>query len=888
MIKKIAKWVLITLVVLVIALVATPFLFKDKVKELVKQTINDNLEATVTFSDVDLSLFTHFPKATIIVDSLVVINKAPFAGDTLFAAQEIEVSMSIKELFKNKKEAIKLDYFELINAKANVIFNEQGLGNFDIALKTDEDETPVESQPFSLDIEAYKVENLKLVYEDKASKMKMVLDQLNHTGKGNFAEEVLDLTTETTALLSFDMDGASYMKNMKIALEAVLGLDLKNSKYTFKDNKAKLNELPLEFNGFLQLLDEGQLYDLSFKTPTSSFKNFLGLVPEAYAANLNDVKTEGDFKVSGTVNGKLTDITIPKFNIDITSNNAMFKFADLPKAVQNIHIDTHIVNQTGLLEDTYVDLNKLSFTIDKDAFNASAKVRNMTTNPLINAKANGVINLANVEKAYPLKLDNPLTGILKADVALDFDMKSIEEEKYERVKNAGTASLTGFKYEGAEMAKPFLINKAALTFNPSKIQLNEIDAKTGDSDLNVRGTLENFYGFMLRNETLKGNFTLNSNQLIISDFMTPSAAGTTETTSKTAAPSEAVKIPSFLDCNFTANAIKVVYDNLTLSNVSGNMGIKDEAIDLKNLKMGLFGGTIGLDGLVSTKGATPTFKMKLGLDKLNITESFTHIEMLKKIAPIANVIKGKLNSTIELSGNLTNEMMPDMKSLTGDLMGQLLDSKVDAKDSKVLNALTSNLKFLDVSKINLDNVKALINFKDGKVNIKPFTLKHQDVAVEIGGTHGFDQLMNYNLKFDVPAKYLGTEVNNYIAKLTPKDATALSSIPVSAILGGSFAKPTVSTDLKQATTGLVSQLIKQQKDALIGKGTSKLSELIDKNRKPGDTTKTVIPTTVDEAKEAVKDKAKEELEKAKEKAKEDLKNKAKEGLNSLFGGKKKE
>ena len=261
--------------------------------------------------------------------------------------------------------------------------------------------------------------------------------------------------------------------------------------------------------------------------------------------------------------------------------------------------------------------------------------------------------------------------------------------------------------------------------------------------------------------------------------------------------------------------------------------------------------------------------------------------MLKKIAPIANVIKGKLNSTIELSGNLTNEMMPDMKSLTGDLMGQLLDSKVDAKDSKVLNALTSNLKFLDVSKINLDNVKALINFKDGKVNIKPFTLKHQDVAVEIGGTHGFDQLMNYNLKFDVPAKYLGTEVNNYIAKLTPKDATALSSIPVSAILGGSFAKPTVSTDLKQATTGLISQLIKQQKDALIGKGTSKLSELIDKNRKPGDTTKTVIPTTVDEAKEAVKEKAKEELEKAKEKAKEDLKNKAKEGLNSLFGGKKK-
>jgi hypothetical protein len=52
----------------------------------------------------------------------------------------------------------------------------------------------------------------------------------------------------------------------------------------------------------------------------------------------------------------------------------------------------------------------------------------------------------------------------------------------------------------------------------------------------------------------------------------------------------------------------------------------------------------------------------------------------------------------------------------------------------------------------LNDVKAAITFKDGKVNVKPFDIKYKDIKATIGGTHGFDQSMNYNLKFDVPAK----------------------------------------------------------------------------------------------------------------------------------------
>jgi hypothetical protein len=100
---------------------------------------------------------------------------------------------------------------------------------------------------------------------------------------------------------------------------------------------------------------------LKFKTPTSSFQNFLGLIPSAYAGNLKDVKTTGDFTVAGFAKGIYSDKTVPKFNLAIASNNASFQYPNLPKSVQNIVIDTKIINETGLLNDTYVNLDQIIF-----------------------------------------------------------------------------------------------------------------------------------------------------------------------------------------------------------------------------------------------------------------------------------------------------------------------------------------------------------------------------------------------------------------------------------------------------------------------------------------------------------------------------------------------
>ena len=852
------------------------------------EKVNESVDAQISFTDFSLSLFKNFPDATVEVGGLKVINNAPFEGDTLAYVGNFSAKVNLKDiLFKKDNEPYKLLGFSIADAVVNIRMNEAGKGNFDIAKSTSE--TPEEEPSnVSLDLNEYSIENLRFTFKDDSSKMSVIVDSLYHKGKGNFANQVLDLETTTSLKLSFASDGTAFLRNNVVTLDAILGIDLNQQKYTLKDNTLKLNNLELNFDGFVQLLDDGQLYDLSFKTPKTTFKNCLDLVPTAYTKSIEGVQTTGEFTINGKVAGKYTPTTIPKLDIRMLSQDASFKYPSLPKSVKNINIDIKIGNDTEKLEDTYVNINRFAFTIDQDAFSAKALLRNLTGNMLVDADLKGTINLANIQKAYPVDLDLDLKGILKADVSTSLDMESVEKQAYERIRNSGHASLEQFVYSGAGFLQPFHINKAGLSFNNAKIELTELDAKTGKTDFQIKGDLQNFYGFALRNEVLKGYFSLASNHIEVADFMqtdTPAETPKQEeqkpaeskpaTTGNTASTS--IKIPAFLDCTLDAKAKTVVYDKLSLNNVSGKLIIKDEKASLQNLQTDIFGGKTAITGDVSTKGETSTFAVDLDMSKLNIVESFTQIEMLKHIMPIAKAVEGFFSSKISVTGKLTPELTPDMNSLSGSLSASILDGHVKSS-SPLVSALDSQFTQLNLSKMNLKDLKANVTFENGRVIVKPFTIKWNNSTINVAGTHGFDQTMDYKLTFNVPAKMLGSDASALLAKLTATEQQKLGDIPVNVNMGGNFAKPQVSTDMKQVVANLGLQIAKAQANQLtdkvmdkvtnevtnkitekiggeaMNKATDALGKLIGGGKgqnTPADSTKTQQQTPKDQAKKAV-------------------------------------
>lgn len=860
--KKTLKVIGIIIVLVIVFLAAAPFLFKGSLEKIVKRTINENLNATVAWDGLDLSLFRSFPEATLTISNFSVINKAPFEGDTLASGTYLRLNMGVTQLFNKSDEAIQVDGLLLNESFLHIKIDSLGNANYDIALKKEENASEASSTDqgsFSFSLKDYEIKDSQITYSDATSNTFLLLTDLNHKGKGDLSAAKSQLETYSEANATFRIDNTEYLSKNSISLDADFDLDLENQKYSFLENEARINALALAFNGFIKINEENNELDISFKTPSSDFKNFLAVIPKTYVKELDGVTTTGNFTIDGTLKGIIDETHIPMMDIKIASDNASFKYPDLPKAVRNISINAELKNNTGLVKDTYLNIGRMTFKIDDEPFNLSGTIKNLIENALVNLEIKGTLNLANIEKVLPVELEQPLTGIFKADVTTSFDMQSVEKEQYQNIKNNGSASLTGFKYSDEAFNNPFSISSAAIQMSPGNIKLLNFEAISGQTDMHATGTIKNLIPWILEKQDLKGNFLVNSDLFNVNDFMSSEekSVGSAKTATTDDNSEEAsVKIPDFLDATMDFTAKKVVYDNLVLENTKGTVRIKDEVASLSNVTAKIFGGDIAFSGNIDTKKPIPTFGMNLDLQKIDIEESFKQLDFLKYIAPISKALNGNINTTIKLNGDLNKNLTPNLSTLAGNAMANIISAEVNLNSTPLLTSLNQNLGFLNQEDLTLKDVKTSLDFSNGRINVKPFDFKIKDIKITAGGSHGLDKSIDYNLAMDVPAKYLGSEVNNLLAKLDSEEAKSMIiSLPVG--LKGSFTNPQVSVNTNSAINSLTQKLLAKQKEELLNQGTDILSDLISGGTKPNDSistgTNTSTNTTTQQATEVVTD-----------------------------------
>ena len=865
--KKILKIFGIFVLILVIGLIAAPFLFKGTIEKLIKKTINNNVNAQVEWRDLDLTLFSSFPDATVVIKDFSVVNNDPFKGDTLASGERLELQMGIKQLLKKENEQIKVDELNLEKAYINIKVDSLGNANYDIAKEqpqTTETPTDTTSSGFTFDLSHYEIKDSRINYLDESTKTFFKLKDVNHVGNGDLSVSKSTLETQTNALVSLDLDGVNYLEDHTITLDANFELDLDKQKYTFLENEAKINELPLTFNGFVQVNEDNNDIDITFKTPSSDFKNFLAIIPKTYSKNLDGVDTTGDFIVDGKIKGIVDDTHIPTLDIKIRSSNASFKYAELPKRVNNITINADIKNETGIVEDTYINIGNLTFKIDQDVFAAKGSFRNLTENMLVNLSLKGSLDLANIEKVYPLNLEQDLNGRFTTDLTTIFDMNSVEREQYQNIKSNGTASLKNFSYKSPDIPNELKVANADVSFKPGNISLNSFAATSGQTDISATGSIQNLIPFLMSKQDLKGNFNVNSNTFKVSDFMvaednTAATKTTSENTVTTPNNNEAIKIPDFLAATMNFNVKKVIYDDIELSNATGTIAIEDEKASLTNVKSSLFGGNIALNGNVNTKGNTPTFAMDLDLNSIDIDQSFKGLDLLQGLAPIAKALQGALNTNIKLNGNLNSDLTPQLQTIAGNAFAKVLTAKVNAEQSPLLARLSENVAFLNLDNLNLNNLETYLTFDNGNIQVKPFDFNIKGIKVTAGGTHGLDQNMNYNVTLDVPAKYMGSEVSGLLSKLSAQERETMTvALPIG--LTGTFNSPKVNLNTQAAVNSLTQRIIDKQKDDLKDKGKDFLGNILGGNRPKDSTTvqqdsvKAGTPKTNEDAiKDAAKD-----------------------------------
>lgn len=890
---------------LLIVLLVTPLLFKDKIINAIKSEASNTLNATVNFdNDITLSLIKNFPNFTLGINKLSIVGKEEFVLDTLIAWDNLEATIDVMSVINGEQILIKKIW--LNNPAINAIVLNNGKANWDITKadsSSNESTTDTTATKFKIGLKQLKIENAAITYNDRLSNVASSINGFDLDMTGDFTQdEFLLQVMSKIKSLSVAYGGIKYLNKVSTDIKLDLDMNLAKMIFKFKENHVTLNALKFNFDGSVEMPGDDIKMDVKYSANQATFKDFLSLIPIVYSKDFENIQTKGKLAFNGFAKGTYNMQSIPAFGFNLQVADAMFKYPQLPSAVNDIAINLAITNPDGNLNNTTVNLSKFHFDVDGDAFDLKLVANNVIKDPNVDASLKGRVNLNNVSKIVPLENGMELKGIITANITAVGKISDIENQRYESFNASGELALKDVLFKSNDLPQSFNLTETNISFSPKTVRVNSFDAKLGSSDFKLAGEISNFFPYLFNNGTLNGSLTLKADLLDANQFITAEPETTKQPSAEDTTSLEAPLIPGNISFVFNSTIKNLLYSNFDITNFAGNLSIANQKLNFSNISLNMLGSTIKMNGFYETTNPkNPAVELSLDIANLDIQQSFKTFNTIKKIAPIAENVNGLFSTKLQLKTLVDQHLNVVYPSLYGT--GNLNIPKAEIGNVKLFNKVAEALKSEKYNKASLTNVNIEYKIENGRVHTEPFNINFSGQQMQMNGSTGLDQSIDYKGLVNIPRKDLSTINNSLETALNQLNAKAGSNIkasdliPVGILIGGTFTAPKINTNLadlaKKEAASLANQAkdeLEKQKKLLEAKAKEEATRLkkeaelkakqeAEKIKQQGaleaEKAKKKAAEEAEKLKKEAEQKANEEKEKAKKKAAEEIKNKLK-------------
>jgi len=772
---------------LIIIMIAIPFVFKGTIFQKAKVMANEAVNAKVDFSDVELSLFRSFPQLDVQLKNLSVTGTNEFENIRLLTVDALSTSVNLSSLWKS--DGVSISSIKLDRPIINLVVNKAGKSNWDIAKETAGQKTEPGKKNTEIDLEKIEIRNASFAFNDEANPMFFALRNGNFDISGALkgSNSKLDISGKADSI-SFEYGSSHFVSNLKAELKGGLQADFDKMSFTFLKNELLVNKLPLEAQGTFVLGEKDYNFDLTFKSPTSAFGDLLGFIPDQYQKNLKGVETKGDIAFSGFVKGLYADSIYPAFGVDLKIAGGRLKYPNLPKEIEKTEVTASIAKPQGSLDLTKIDIEKFEASIAGNPLTATLHVATPVSDPLLKGNLKGKIDFASLKQAIPMDSID-IKGVMDAFVDFGGQYSSIEKEQYENFRTEGTISLKDFMFASKSLPQRVEIKSADIRLTPKSIALNNLSGNMGESDFAASGSLTNYWAYILKKGVLNGNMTLNSKYLNINQLMP------TATAKDTVAAGKPFEVPENINFTIDASVNKALYDKMSITGITGKVIIKERKVLLDGLNMNMLSGKVLVSGAYNTpKNVTPDFDLKMDIKDFDLPTAYQSLSTIRHFLPIAQESTGAFSTGINLKGKLGNGYGPIFSTLNGG--GLLSTRNLELVEASLFNEIGKYFRKDLFKQVKVNDFTTNFKVVDGGLEIAPFSTKIAGQDVTMSGKQSVSKNIDYRIDFKVNKEDVSEEVTKYIGFVP--GAENIAKYPIGVNIGGTFDKPDVKVDLTEA------------------------------------------------------------------------------------------
>lgn len=794
----------VIVVIPLVALAALPIFFSDSVSNRVKAEINQTLEARVNWRGASLSFFSDFPNLGLELDDFSVAGTRKFEGDTLAAVKRLAVVLDLGSVWRNYRSnaPVIVRSIELDRPRVALRALEDGTANWDIT-KPSADTSA--GKAVSITLRRFDVNDGSISLDDRQSKLFASLVGYRQSLNGDFGQDAFLLQTNAHAdSVSLRFGGIPYLNHVALTIDADVNADMKKKQFTFAKNEIRLNDLILAFTGSAAIGEKNTTLDVAFNAPKTEFRHILSLVPAIYAKDFAKIKTSGTVMLAGNVKGEYGDAAFPSFTIDAKVSNAAFQYPDLPLPARDIALDLGVRNPGGDVDSTVVRLDRFHARIGPEPVDGALVLRTPVSDPDVDLRLTGNVDLADVKKTVKLEGVNELSGRVAANIAVKTRMSYIDRKQYDRVDARGTLGIQRLVVKSADLPHPLSIDEALLQLTPQRADLRSLTGRIGSSDIKLAGYLENLVPFALRGDPLRGSATLASQKFDLNEWQSDDSL-------------QVISVPANIDFALQATVGELTYGKLAMTDARGGVRIKDQRATLDDFSVKTLGGEIAVAGFYETTNpAKPTFDVDMKMKDVDIPSAFESLVTVQALAPVARFARGTVSTDLRLAGPLGRNMLPILTVLDGK--GAIRTSELLLQGLPIMSRIADALKADRLRNPTFDAIRASVEIKQGRLFVNPFNVKVGQSMLRVAGSNGVDQTIDYTLGFRMPRAELGAGTNQVIAGLVARagkaglDLQAADTVGIEVKLGGTLTNPTVQTNLGDIVAS-AGQTVKQAAQA---------------------------------------------------------------------------
>lgn len=535
-------------------------------------------------------------------------------------------------------------------------------------------------------------------------------------------------------------------------------------------------------------LDTCALFYDGYDVKMSDFKAGVGCSNVATSTDASQINPIGGAMSIGRLNFKSQEDSMKVRLRDVKCMSALRRFKAMEKVPElMLNIDANRVG--AVTKEMRVNLRESAITLIahlKPRRKMSPQMKNeydkiMKANPgLTNDSAYAMVRRQMMSQRKANARGGRRDSMASEISTIDFDVDRSIRALLNRWNAKGS-----IKSKRVRLFTPYFplrnrLSNVDVSFTTDSIAFNKVDYKVGRSNFAVRGSISNIKKALSgrARQPLKMAFMLRSDTIDVNQIAEAVFAGAaySESAVKTSVnldeeneelleakleqqaetkQSGALLVPMNIDALLRVSAKNIIYGDMLLHNMSGNVQVYRGALHFDQLRASADMGSVNLSALYSAPTKkNMSFGFGLQIKDLYIDKVLELVPAVDSIMPLLSDVKGIVNADIAATTDV--DTMMNLKIPTLNAAIKIEGDSLVLLDAKTFRTVSKWLLFRNKKKNMIDKLSVEVLVKDSQLELFPFVFTMDRYKLGVLGYNDLALNFNYHvsvLESPIPFKF---------------------------------------------------------------------------------------------------------------------------------------